>query len=56
MYTIREAAELLRLTTWSVYKLCDDGSLEAVYQGRRRYVTADGLAAYVASLPNTPER
>lgn len=56
LFTIRQAANKLSLSTWMVYQLADRGDLESVYQGRRRYITRDGLTAYVASLPNTPER
>ena len=53
-YTIAEAADMLRLSRWSVYALCDSGELESHYIGRRRYVKAASLAAFVAGLPNTP--
>ena len=42
---------MLNVTPWLVYKLADDGALASVYQGRRRYIKADSLDAYVASLP-----
>ena len=54
LYTIEEAADLLAISRWSVYALADDGRLPSVYQGRRRYIAADGLRAYVASLSSTP--
>jgi excisionase family DNA binding protein len=51
LYSIKEAAYVLNVTPWLVYKLADDGVLASVYQGRRRYIKADSLDAYVASLP-----
>lgn len=47
---VKEAAKRLSLTPWSTYKLCDDGVLEAVYQGRRRYVVVASLREYVNGL------
>lgn len=52
---IKDAAQRLSLSPWSVYKLADEGRLTAVYQGRRRYVTAESMREYVAGLSNTPE-
>ena len=51
LYSIKEAAYVLNVTPWLVYKLADDGVLASVYQGRRRYIKSDSLDAYVASLP-----
>lgn len=47
---VKEAAQRISLTPWSTYKLCDDGVLESVYQGRRRYVVVESLNAYVEGL------
>ena len=54
LITCREAAQLLSITPWSVYRLCNDGLLDGRYQGSRRYVTRASLDAYVRSLPTTP--
>jgi hypothetical protein len=55
LMTVKEAAEALSLTPWSVYKLLDspDATLASVYQGRRRYVVVESLDEYVAGLPTT---
>lgn len=53
-YTIAEAADMLRLSRWSVYALCDSGELASHYIGRRRYVKAASLQEYVENLPTTP--
>ena len=49
--TIKQAAERLAVTPWSVYKLADDQRIKTVYQGRRRYVVVDSLREYVETLP-----
>lgn len=56
LMTVKEAAEALSLTPWSVYKLLDDpnSDLASVYQGRRRYVVVSSLDEYVANLPTEP--
>lgn len=53
LVSIKDAAQMLSVTTWSVYKLADSGVLDSRYQGRRRYVTAASLRAYVEGLPKT---
>ena len=52
LITVKAAAEKLSLTPWSVYRLLDNGSIESVYQGRRRYVVFASLAEYVHGLPS----
>lgn len=54
LITVKAAAEKLSLTPWSVYRLLDQGLIESVYQGRRRYVVVGSLAEYVAGLPTAP--
>lgn len=54
LVSIKDAADMLSVTTWTVYKLADSGELDSRYQGRRRYVTTASLRDYVAGLPNTP--
>jgi excisionase family DNA binding protein len=54
LYKIKDAAELLSISTWKVYKLADEGRLESVYQDSGRFITAAGLDAYVDSLSSTP--
>lgn len=55
LYSISEAADLLSVSRYTIYDLLDSGTLDGVYQGRRRYVTAVGLRQYVAGLSSTPE-
>lgn len=49
--SVKAAAVMLSLTTWSVYKLCDDGELASQYHGRRRLVRLESVKAYADSLP-----
>ena len=51
---VKEAADRLSLTPWSVYKLLDDGAIAGKYQGRRRYVVVESMRAYVDNLPTEP--
>lgn len=53
--TVQVVAKQLGLSVWSVYTLLDEGKLEGVYQGRRRYVVPASVPAYVASLSPTPD-
>lgn len=51
---VKEAADRLSVTPWSVYKLLDDKVIEGRYQGRRRYVVVSSLREYVENLPTEP--
>lgn len=51
---VKEAANRLSVTPWSVYKLLDEGVIEGRYQGRRRYVVVESMREYVANLPTEP--
>lgn len=53
--TVKQTADRLAVSIWTVYTLLDDGSLGGVYQGRRRYVTPAAIDAYITSLSATPE-
>ena len=50
LITVKEAADRLSLTPWSMYRLLDDKQVEDVYQGRRRYVVVSSLEEYVGNL------
>jgi hypothetical protein len=39
---------LRSLSEWVIYRLCREGKLQHVKVGRRRYLTADGIAAFMA--------
>lgn len=51
----KQAAAMLNLTPWSVYKLLEDGHIESVYHGRRRLVRLTSVREYADSLPSTAE-
>lgn len=51
LITVKEAADRLSLTPWSVYRLLDDKKIASVYQGRRRYVVVESMREYVDNLP-----
>jgi excisionase family DNA binding protein len=53
--SVKEAAHLLNLTTWTVYKLLDEQAIRSQYEGRRRLVRLDSVHAYADSLPEYPE-
>lgn len=53
--SVKQAAEALGLTPWSVYQLADQGAIETRYKGRRRLVVVESLRSYAAGLPTYPE-
>lgn len=50
LISVKEAADRLSLTPWSMYRLLDAKEIEDVYQGRRRYVLVASLREYVDGL------
>jgi excisionase family DNA binding protein len=53
--SVKQAAQMLNLTTWSVYKLLDEKVIESQYHGRRRLVRVESVRAYADGLPREPE-
>ena len=53
--SVKEAARILGLTTWSVYQLLDAQKIASQYHGRRRLVRVESLREYADSLPDTPQ-
>lgn len=53
--SVKQAAQMLNLTTWSVYKLLDEQAIESRYHGRRRLVSVESVRAYAEALPTEPE-
>jgi excisionase family DNA binding protein len=49
--SVKEAAQMLSLTPWSVYKLLDEQKIRSQYAGRKRLVRVDSLNEYADSLP-----
>lgn len=52
--SVKEAARLLNLTTWTIYKLLDEQAIASQYQGRRRLVRLESVRSYADSLPEYP--
>lgn len=52
--SVKDAARLLNLTTWTIYKLLDEQAIASQYQGRRRLVRLESVRAYADSLPEYP--
>jgi len=51
--TVKEAAQILALDTWSIYKLLNEQKVKSQYHGRKRLVSVESLHEYAASLPTT---
>jgi hypothetical protein len=51
--SVKQAAEMLNVTPWSVYELLKDPActLDARYFGKRRLVSLDSVRKFAASLP-----
>ena len=45
----KDDTPLRNLTVWVIYRLCRQGKLRHVKIGRRRYLTAAGIAEFMAS-------
>lgn len=51
--SVKQAAKVLNITPWSVYRLLDDQAIESAYHGKRRLVRVESLKSYADSLPRT---
>lgn len=49
--SVREAARILGLSTWSVYQKLDSQQIASRYDGRKRLVVLESLREYAAALP-----
>lgn len=49
-YSVKKAARLLGLLPGDVSRLCNEGHLHAVHQGKVRTVTEASLRAYAARI------
>jgi excisionase family DNA binding protein len=50
LYTIPEAAHVLRISRTKLYELLDAGEIESIHIGRSRKIPADSLRSYVSRL------
>lgn len=54
--TVKEAARLLGVSTWTLYQRLDQQAIESRYEGRKRLVVVESLRKYAAGLPaSAPE-
>lgn len=53
--SVKQAAQMLGLSTWVCYQLLDAQKIESRYQGRRRLVVVSSLREYANNLPVYPE-
>ena len=51
LLSVRDVAERLSVSVWTVYDLCQTGHLESRKIGSRRLITPEALRAYVDGLP-----
>lgn len=49
--TVKEAARILGLSTWSIYSKLDAQEIASRYDGRKRLVVLESLREYAAGLP-----
>ena len=49
--SVKEAARILGLSTWSMYQKLDQQVIESRYDGRKRLVVVASLREYAAGLP-----
>lgn len=52
--SVKEAADLIGCSTWTVYCLLNSGEVEGRYLGSRRKVLYRSLRQYVENLPVDP--
>ena len=50
LMTLQEASDALHISRWQLYKLINQGRLNSVKIGRRRFIHPDDLHAFVAEL------
>lgn len=52
--SVKQAAEALAVSPWTMYQLLDEGAVESRYKGRRRLVLYTSLQEYADNLPTEP--
>ena len=53
--SVKQAAQMLGISSWTCYQLLDQQAIESRYQGRRRLVDVESLKKYAKGLPKHPE-
>lgn len=51
--SVKEAARVLGVSTWTMYQKLDKQVIESRYEGRKRLVDVESLRQYAKSLPST---
>lgn len=54
--SVKEAARVLGVSTWTLYQRLDQQAIESTYEGRKRLVNYASLKAYAAALPTAAPR
>lgn len=54
VYTIEEAAERLKVSKWTVYRLIEEGEIGSIQIRTRRLVRASDIAAFIERQVATP--
>lgn len=49
--SVKDAAAILAISPWAVYKLLGDGEIDCQYHGSRRLVRLASLRSYADNLP-----
>lgn len=52
--SVKQAAVMLGVSTWLLYKILDRQEIASQYQGSRRLVRLASLREYADNLPTTP--
>lgn len=50
---VKEAARILGVSNWLMYRRLDEQAIESRYEGRKRLVSYASLKAYAAGLPTS---
>lgn len=51
--SVKDAARILAVTPWQVYRLLDDDKIDHQYEGRRRLVRLASVRDYADNLPRS---
>jgi excisionase family DNA binding protein len=51
--TVKDAARMLGVSTWTTYQLLDSQTIASQYHGRKRLVVLTSLREYAEGLPTS---
>lgn len=52
--SVKQAGQILGISTWSCYQLLNENKVDSRYHGRRRLVSVKSLEEYARNLPTSP--